>query len=98
MIAGRLALRIWRKKYSLKPKRQQENFTIPLTIIFSMTESKLIKTLTDYGNLSVKGAKKYWCGEQVGSGCFRDVYELKHDPRYVVKLIYKNDVFDNIKE
>ena len=62
-----------------------------------MTEKKLTKLLQSYGNISSRGALRYFCGPMVGSGLNREVYELKQDHRFVVK-IQKSVGFDNVME
>lgn len=37
-------------------------------------------------NKTLKQVIKNACGEKIGSGLFRDVYVLKHNPEYVVKI------------
>lgn len=64
-----------------------------------LTHAQVTKMMQSYGNISTKGALKYFCGEKVGHGVSRDVYALKQDPEhYVVKLQRRDDSFDNIKE
>jgi hypothetical protein len=42
-------------------------------------------------------ARNFLCGEKIGSGLYRDVYELRHNPRYVVKIDVTTQ-FANITE
>lgn len=42
---------------------------------------KLIRPHAD-----IKTIKKKICGKKIGSGCYRSVYILKQDPKYVVKI------------
>lgn len=63
-----------------------------------MNEKKLSKLLASYGNISSNGARKFFCGERLDHGASREVYVLKQDPSWVVKLEYKDDTFHNVKE
>lgn len=63
-----------------------------------LSHNKVTKIMQSYGNISLKGAMKYFCGKQLNYGCSRKVYEFKHDPHYVVKLEYTDDSFNNVKE
>jgi len=60
-------------------------------------DRKLLKRLQGHGNISTRGALKFWCGKKLASGVNRDVYELKFDSRWVVKIQITNN-FDNILE
>lgn len=62
-----------------------------------MREREVVRMITGHGNLSALGAKKFFCGKQIGYGVYRHVYELKQDPNYVVKL-QTAEGFDNLKE
>jgi len=44
------------------------------------------KLLTPIKGRDMNAIRKNICGEQIGHGLYRDVYELKFDPRYVVKI------------
>lgn len=46
--------------------------------------STLIKAI--HGRRTVKGIAKVICGELLGQGTHRDVYVLRQDPSYVVKI------------
>ncbi len=49
---------------------------------------------------SVNGTIRYCCGEFIGKGVYRDVYVLKQNPNYVVKIERNpcNGVFSNVTE
>lgn len=60
---------------------------------------KLLKSFSKSSAMSPVGAKRWICGELLGSGVSRDVYALKQDPEhYVVKLSNDDNNFANIKE
>lgn len=42
--------------------------------------------------------KRKLCGKKIGQGQYREVYECKIDPRYVVKIEENPEVFANIME
>lgn len=44
------------------------------------------------------GIIKAICGEKIGSGCYRDVYVLKQNPDYVVKIEREPGAFCNVQE
>lgn len=52
----------------------------------------------DEGIHSKNSALSMFIGEQLGSGAYRRVYELKHDPSLVLKLEYCGKEFCNIHE
>lgn len=60
-------------------------------------KKKLVDKIASYGNISTKGALRFHCGEKLGRGLNRDVYVLKHDESWVVK-IQRTTNFDNILE
>lgn len=47
---------------------------------------KKIYQLFEDGPNSINAILKKFCGEMIGSGCYRDVYLLKQYPDYVVKI------------
>lgn len=51
-----------------------------------MTQKDILKLLDKYRNMPIDKHIKKICGKKIGSGCYRDVYELKFDKRYVVKV------------
>lgn len=52
-----------------------------------MTENKTINLVGELiGRKSLSGIVKALCGQQLGFGCYRDVYELKQNSQYVVKI------------
>lgn len=62
-----------------------------------MTEKELMKRFTGKTYKSIAGAIRYDCGPLIAQGLNRDVYECKHDPKWVVK-IQRTQNFDNIIE
>lgn len=57
----------------------------------------LRKEIESIGSLSVKNTIRRLCGEKLSSGTNRDVYVLKQNSDWVVK-IQKTIYFDNVKE
>jgi hypothetical protein len=48
--------------------------------------SKISKAFDAIVGLSLRSAMRHVCGEEVGYGLYRDVYLMKQDPRFVVKI------------
>lgn len=44
------------------------------------------KALAEVSHLSLRTIMRHICGEQLGEGLFRDVYVMKQDKRFVVKV------------
>ena len=57
----------------------------------------LLKKFEQCGSLSVKGTIRRWCGDLISRGLNRDVYVLKYNPKWVVK-IQRTVHFDNVVE
>ena len=51
-----------------------------------MTKLKTKELIEQMQNISMVQLKKRICGEQIGKGTYRDVYVLKSNPDYVVKI------------
>lgn len=64
-----------------------------------MTQNQIQKLLSKK-NYKVKGIIRLFCGDYLGHGIHRVVYEFKPDPRYVVKIIRGDAInqFSNIRE
>lgn len=60
-------------------------------------DKEVIKKIESNEAVSIKGALHKYCGELIGNGLNRDVYALKFNPDYVVK-IQRTQSFDNIIE
>lgn len=57
----------------------------------------LLKKLQSVGSISRNQAIKMWCGELLAKGVNRNVYELKFNRNWVVKIQISNN-FDNVLE
>lgn len=60
-------------------------------------DREIFKMLEKHGAFSAKGARKFFCGELLNWGATREVFVLKQDSDYVVKIQHK-DGLDNAWE